>query len=91
MCWFSGPASQKNVGGMREDRWENKIDLTSFSIQYFERARVVVHGDGGLVLVIRSCATKECGWNAGGQMNSLAASVKLTYSASMVDRLTDFA
>ncbi|GFU24759.1 transposable element Tcb2 transposase [Trichonephila clavipes] len=25
------------------------------------------------------------------QMNSLAASVKLTYSASMVDRLTDFA
>ncbi|GFW10373.1 hypothetical protein TNCV_5097241 [Trichonephila clavipes] len=24
------------------------------------------------------------------QMNSLAASVKLTYSASMVDRLTDF-
>ncbi|GFU47877.1 hypothetical protein TNCV_4966911 [Trichonephila clavipes] len=25
-----------------------------------------------------------------GQMNSLAASVKLTYSASMVDRLTDF-
>ncbi|GFS96544.1 hypothetical protein TNCV_3943431 [Trichonephila clavipes] len=26
-------------------------------------------------------------WN---QMNSLAASVKLTYSASMVDRLTDF-
>ncbi|GFV71013.1 hypothetical protein TNCV_1447131 [Trichonephila clavipes] len=27
---------------------------------------------------------KEC------QMNSLAASVKLTYSASMVDRLTDF-
>ncbi|GFW30844.1 hypothetical protein TNCV_4089641 [Trichonephila clavipes] len=26
----------------------------------------------------------------GSQMNSLAASVKLTYSASMVDRLTDF-
>ncbi|GFX99371.1 hypothetical protein TNCV_1550351 [Trichonephila clavipes] len=25
-----------------------------------------------------------------GQMNSLAASVKLTYSASMVDRPTDF-
>ncbi|GFW19209.1 hypothetical protein TNCV_255361 [Trichonephila clavipes] len=25
-----------------------------------------------------------------GQMNSLAASVKLTYSSSMVDRLTDF-
>ncbi|GFX20745.1 putative transposase [Trichonephila clavipes] len=30
------------------------------------------------------------GDNVGFQMNSLAASVKLTYSASMVDRLTDF-
>ncbi|GFV91531.1 hypothetical protein TNCV_2384911 [Trichonephila clavipes] len=28
--------------------------------------------------------------NKQSQMNSLAASVKLTYSASMVDRLTDF-
>ncbi|GFU98732.1 hypothetical protein TNCV_4440291, partial [Trichonephila clavipes] len=27
---------------------------------------VVVLGDGGHVLVLRSCATKECEWNAEG-------------------------
>ncbi|GFV76592.1 hypothetical protein TNCV_4728121 [Trichonephila clavipes] len=52
MCWFSGPAPQKNVGGMGED--------------YFVRAGVVVLGDGGHALVLRSYATNECGWNAGG-------------------------
>ncbi|GFW79020.1 hypothetical protein TNCV_214531 [Trichonephila clavipes] len=36
----------------------------------------------------KSRNSKRSGSNR--QMNSLAASVKLTYSASMVDRLTDF-
>ncbi|GFT11547.1 hypothetical protein TNCV_2523611 [Trichonephila clavipes] len=42
---------------------------------------------------IKSCSRLNLGLNieyVDSQMNSLAASVKLTYSASMVDRLTDF-
>ncbi|GFU10232.1 hypothetical protein TNCV_1671181 [Trichonephila clavipes] len=39
MCWFSGPAPQKE----------------------FECVGVVALGVGGHVLVLRSCATGECG------------------------------
>ncbi|GFT57551.1 hypothetical protein TNCV_1447881 [Trichonephila clavipes] len=42
------------------------------------------NGDVGLLVVPKIEGDVE------SQMNSLAASVKLTYSASMVDRLTDF-
>ncbi|GFU98730.1 hypothetical protein TNCV_54921 [Trichonephila clavipes] len=63
---ISSPAPQTNVGGMREGRWEIKSIKHLFSIEYFVWARVVVHGDGRHVLVLRSCASKECGWNAEG-------------------------
>ncbi|GFT83782.1 retrovirus-related Pol polyprotein from transposon 17.6 [Trichonephila clavipes] len=66
MCWFSGPAPQNNVSGMKEGRWKIKTIQHLPSFEYFVRAGVVALSAGGHVLVLRSCATKECGWYEGG-------------------------
>ncbi|GFW70700.1 hypothetical protein TNCV_2922551 [Trichonephila clavipes] len=50
--------------------------------------RRILEGDRTGHLVVESSFIKS--EDIGNQMNSLAASVKLTYSASMVDRLTEF-
>ncbi|GFU78165.1 hypothetical protein TNCV_837281 [Trichonephila clavipes] len=59
------PGTTNECGWNAEGRWE-KIDLTSFSIEYFVTAGVVVLFDRGPKLDIRPSTTNECGWNAGG-------------------------
>ncbi|GFW10253.1 hypothetical protein TNCV_4812211 [Trichonephila clavipes] len=75
--------------------WTVRTVLNPISGQGFDEG----HGESG---VFRSARWHDGDWLdvgirrrgfcalSGCQINSLAASVKLTYSASMVDRLTDF-
>ncbi|GFW94621.1 hypothetical protein TNCV_4246611 [Trichonephila clavipes] len=63
--------------------WEGVVSQLQLGCKIHLRGIVEKIGDlsAGLDIVLIN-------WQC--QMNSLAASVKLTYSASMVDRLTDF-
>ncbi|GFV55359.1 hypothetical protein TNCV_1808591 [Trichonephila clavipes] len=70
-----GPAPQKNLGGTKEGRpdlmflvmqvmccFSGPAPQKNVGGMREGRAGVVALGDGGHVLVLRSCATKECGW-----------------------------